>query len=64
MFFCFRRYRNYEKVTDISKENKIQKPIKRTRMHYLLRRVHINRVPYLERNYENIKIELRETTKP
>lgn len=41
MFFCFRRYRNYEKVTDISKENKIQKPIKRTRMHYLLRRVHI-----------------------
>ena len=48
MFFCFRRYKNYAKVTDISNENKLQKPVKRTRTHYLLRKAkksNIN-VPY------------------
>ena len=66
MFFCFRRYKNYAKVTDISNENKLQKPVKRTRTHYLLRKAkksNIN-VPYSTSEIVNIKIELRDATKP
>lgn len=65
MFLCFRRYKKYTKVTDISNENKLQKPIKKTRTHYLLRKAkksNIN-IPCSSSENENIKIELQEATK-